>query len=77
MPTASLTGSQVSAVRQPRGVSTPLFFNFFQNRYEMQKGPLTNHLLVLNAVELSGPLVLLTEPPVEYGVLLIFLTCHS
>lgn len=77
LPTASLTGSQVSAVRQPRGVSTPLFFNFFQNRYEMQKGPLTNHLLVLNAVELSGPLVLLTEPPVEYGVLLIFLTCHS
>ena len=33
--------------------------------------------LVLNAVGLSGPLVLLTEPPVEYGVLLIFLTCHS
>ena len=33
--------------------------------------------LVLNAVGPSGPLVLLTEPPVEYGVLLIFLTCHS
>ena len=30
---------------------------------------------MLNAVGLSGPLVLLTEPPVEYGVLLIFLTC--
>lgn len=43
----------------------------------MQKGPLTNHLLVLNAVGLSGLLVLLTEPPVEYGALLIFLTCHS
>ena len=36
-----------------------------------------NLKLVLNAVGLSGPLVLLTEPPVEYGVLLIFLTCHS
>ena len=59
------------------GLAPPLFFDFFQNRYEMQKGPLTNHLLVLNAVGLAGPLVLLTEPPVEYGVLLIFLTCHS
>ena len=52
LPTASLTGSQVSAVRQPRGVSTPLFFNFFQNRYEMQKGPLTNHLLRADPFEI-------------------------
>ena len=65
LPTASLTGSQVSAVRQPRGVSTPLFFNFFQNRYEMQKGPLTNHLLIFNVQRLSGSFILLRKTAVE------------
>lgn len=48
-----------------------------KHRYGLYLEFLLNSQLVLNAVGLSGPLVLLTEPPVEYGVLLIFLTCHS